>query len=462
MPTIQELSPEIGPGGLLAQALGGLAGNAYRRHLNEQDEMRKRALAQQKQRQEASALQQALSGLPENATPEQQFKAIMGSDISDESKKLALHFYENQAKTNALGAAKTQRNELDKKKLEAAQAKIDLAKKKDEDRANLLRGIFPNLAPPSTQPTSLPPQTQTSTPPEGTQSAPILPDTSQTQPSSPAINPPTQKAFNPADIPDEQIAALATVDPNLAKILQSQKDAASTRLRQEKEFEYKRAAPILEEADEIRRVTPSLRSSLDTILTATDDVGLWDYIANLTHIEPLRTGKGALFLTAGKDFFLGNIRKVGNRPNMWVEQQLIDMQPKIGRSKEANQSVAEFMRFKIDTDEKYAETIDMLENQYKKDLGYVPGNIGVAAHKIIQPYIEKRQKELAYDLRVIHEKENPRTLTDFRKVRKGTPLTVEKAKAFLDRFKGDEKKAMQAAKQLGYEIPDEDIYIRGQ
>lgn len=246
-------------------------------------------------------------------------------------------------------------------------------------------------------------------------------------------------------------------------------DVDERKFKDTRDFEYKRAGPILEEADLIRRTMPNLRNSINTLETSiqSGDLGTLsgDYLANVTGIEGFRSGKGALFLTAGKDFFLNNIGRVGNRPNQWVEQQLVKMQPEIGRSREANESVVEFMKFKVDTDEAFMRTIDQLSDEYKKTLGYVPGDIGVIADKAMKPYVEKRQKQLAYKLRQIHEQEaGKETLSKMEKVPKGTPLTLEKAKALLNYFKDTKdpqermKKAEETARKLGYEIVGEEIY----
>lgn len=236
-----------------------------------------------------------------------------------------------------------------------------------------------------------------------------------------------------------------------------------------RDFEYKRAGPILQQADEMRRAFPQLRASLNTIKDSitSGDLGTFspDWLANVSGLEGFRSGKGALFLTAGKDFFLNNISKVGGRPNQWVEQQLVKMQPEIGRTKEANESVAEFFDFKLDTDEAYVNTLDELSEKYKQELGYVPGDIGAITDKAIKPYVDKREKQLAYKLKVIDEREQgPEALAKLQKVPKGTPLTIQKAKALLDYFKDTEnvdermKKAEEAARKLGYEIVGEEIY----
>lgn len=275
-----------------------------------------------------------------------------------------------------------------------------------------------------------------------------------------------QNAFQ--TIPDSDLSLLSGLPQGVGEIAKSELQRRSNDKKHNlkvAEFEYKRSGPILAEADALRKNMPTLRNSFDTLVNAVQegDIGGFDldYLANATGIEPLRSPKGALFLSAGKEFFLGNLSRVGTRPNQWIEQQLVKMQPEIGRSPEANLSVAEFMKFKLDTDEAWLKAVDTVSEEYKKNVGYVPGDVGVIADKMIKPFVEKRQRELAYDLRQLHEKyQGPKALMKLQKVPKGTPLTIEKAKVFLDRAEGDEARAAEAAKRLGYDIVGEEIYMR--
>jgi len=102
-----------------------------------------------------------------------------------------------------------------------------------------------------------------------------------------------------------------------------------------------------------------------------------------------------------------------------------------------------------------------LEEQYEKDLGYIPGKIGREVENRIKPYAAQRQEELAYDLRRIYESEQgPGKLSEVKKVPNGTPLTIEMAQLLLEKSGDDEAKAEKLAKQMGFTIPDQSIYQR--
>lgn len=293
-------------------------------------------------------------------------------------------------------------------------------------------------------------------------------DNLQETPSGQQFQQPQQGGNSFSNIQDDQLTLLAGLPKgggDIAKAELQRRDNSKKQNLKQAEFEYKRAGPILAEADALRKNIPTLRNSFDTLTNSIKEGNIGgfdlDYLANATGIEPLRSPKGALFLSAGKEFFLGNLSRAGTRPNQWIEQQLVKLQPEIGRNQEANLSVAEFMKFKIDTDEAWLKAVDNVSEQYKQNTGYVPGDVGVIADKMIKPYVEQRQKELAYDLRELHEQYlGPKNLMKLEKVPKGTPLTIEKAKVFLDRAEGNEERAAEAARRLGYDIVGEEIYMR--
>ncbi len=88
---------------------------------------------------------------------------------------------------------------------------------------------------------------------------------------------------------------------------------------------------------------------------------------------------------------------------MWIEQQLADALPKIGRSKEANLIVAEGMKFKVDLAKKRIDLLDDLAEKDKERLGYVQGDVDARASKLLKPYVEQRKKELINDIHKVKQ-----------------------------------------------------------
>ena len=221
------------------------------------------------------------------------------------------------------------------------------------------------------------------------------------------------------------------------------------------------AGDILKRSETQREALPLKESAIRSMRSAiTEGVGTKDYLADILNIEPLRTKAGAQFLTGGKEFLLGNLARAGSRPNQWIEQQISTMAPKIGRSKHANEATLAMLETENDIAKKRLEITDQLAEKYKNTTGVIPASIGRETDTLLREYADKRNDQLAYDLRVLSEREmGQKEMSRLKKVPQGTPLTVEMAKILVSKY-GNEAEKM--AKQLGYTIPDEDIYMRSE
>jgi hypothetical protein len=180
-----------------------------------------------------------------------------------------------------------------------------------------------------------------------------------------------------------------------------------------------------------------------------------DNLAEKFGIEGLRSKEGALFKTAGKEFFLGNISRAGARPNQFIEKQVVEMLPKIGRSTAANLSVARAFRNESDLKKEKIRITRELAQKLESELGYVPKNLGQLRDEKLKIYAEDKQKELNNDLRAIKAIDE-KNIQPFDKVKKGTPISKVVAKAILNQFdKKDSKrveKAQKVANNLGYQF----------
>jgi len=230
-------------------------------------------------------------------------------------------------------------------------------------------------------------------------------------------------AFNPLDISDADIARTAAVDPNLGRELRYAKDSALEQQRYEEgkkreldkenrkyQFEREKLArgeetevskPILMEMNEIRKNIPLQEQAIADIQEATPNVSALDYFADVTGFEPARSAEGAKLKTAIKDFFLSDLSRAGARPNQWIEQQLLDALPKIGRSPEANKVTAEGMKFKVDLAKKRLEIIDRLADEDREKHTFVKGDIDSRAYKEMKKYVVDRQKQLKDNIKKI-------------------------------------------------------------
>ncbi len=164
--------------------------------------------------------------------------------------------------------------------------------------------------------------------------------------------------------------------------------------------------PILQEIDQVRKNIPLQEKAIDDIISASSDVTPLDYFADITGFEPARTESGARLKTALKEFFLSDLSRAGARPNMWIEKQLSDALPKIGRSVEANHIVAEGLKFRVDLAKKRMQTIDELAEKDRDRIGYIKGDIDSRASKLMKPYVEQRQKEMRSNIEMIKKNKN--------------------------------------------------------
>lgn len=240
------------------------------------------------------------------------------------------------------------------------------------------------------------------------------------------------EAFDSAGIPrafsNSYIENRRRQDESIAR-----SDVEKGKMTRQEETEISK--PILLEMNQSRKNIPLQEQAIEDIKNATPEVGSLDYFAEVTGFEPARTASGAKLKTAIKDFFLSDLTRAGARPNMWIEQQLADALPKIGRSKEANLITAEGMQFKVDLAKKRIDIIDELAEQDKKKFGYVKGDIDSRASKLMKPYVEQRKKDLQESIKKIknekpdEEKPSVRMLSPEGEIWDIQPSDVEEAEA---------------------------------
>jgi len=204
---------------------------------------------------------------------------------------------------------------------------------------------------------------------------------------------------------EEQIAAATMADPSIGRMMQSQNEAVEKKLERKARMHTPITTKYFEKINERADVLPQKESALTSMERAISEGDFSafsrDNLADITGIEALRTAKGAEFISSGKEFFLGSLKRAGARPNQWVEQQIQKMLPKIGRSKEANLTVTEALKNELDIEKKQIELSNEIADDLENKLGYVPRNIGSLVMQKMKPYAEQKQKELASTLKDI-------------------------------------------------------------
>lgn len=354
-------------GSALGSALGAFGANKLNRYQNKQAEEQQYQLGQKRQQEQQSILNQALSEA-------QQIYA--NPNLSPQQKQIGL--YKTLTARPDIAQALS-------KQLESTERHGQTQK--------MLSGLFGGQQTEGQQP--------------GIQQQPgNLPDNNQ------PTQGPQQKGFNPLNISDQQIAAVTQLDPNLGKVLQQQKEVALREQREQTKMDFEReqttrkeegeiSKPILLELNQARKNIPLQEQAIIDIKEAAPNVNALDYFADITGFEPLRSAEGAKLKTGIKDFFLSDLTRVGARPNQWIEQQLADALPKIGRSTEANLITAEGLQFKVDLAKKRIETIDKLSEEDRKKYGYVKGDIDSRAYNDMKKYVIERQNQLQKNIKSI-------------------------------------------------------------
>lgn len=250
--------------------------------------------------------------------------------------------------------------------------------------------------------------------------------------------------------PDREVS-----EPAKAELSQRQEER---KLKQEKEKGKIKShtdisQEIIKEAEKEAQTLIPAESALNLMQSAiaNKDLSFWspDNLAELTGIEAFRSPEGALFKTAGKEFFLGSLNRAGARPNQFIERQISEMLPKIGRSTASNLGIARAFQNEIDLKKEKIRLTRDLADDLEKRLGYVPRNIGQLRDEALKVYAETKQKELNNDLRALKAIEE-KSVQPFMKVETGTPVSKVVAEALLRQFNGNVKKAEDEAKKLGY------------
>jgi hypothetical protein len=239
----------------------------------------------------------------------------------------------------------------------------------------------------------------------------------------------------------------------------------------EREFHTKRSYPVVQEAETILQTHPIKKGLLDQQRRdiATGNVeGFPQFMADKLNLEIYRNPEAARFKNISKNRFVESLSELGGagaRPNQFIEQQLTQAQPAIGRSALANQTVLDLEEFIEDMKVQRAKYVEQLAAEDFEKHGYERGDLNARANKLMEPYANKRQDEMAYDIRKRTEDEmDNETLTReivAKNVTKDTPLTVRAARVLMIKNNDDEKKAFEEAKRLGFKIPLDSTYQRG-
>lgn len=285
----------------------------------------------------------------------------------------------------------------------------------------------------------------------------------------PGVNPISQQ---PQQYTPEHVLGAAKISPPIAgavgrlyseqeKKIADQEKAVNKQSNEDRKYHSGISAKAVDKADGLRESIPKKENALALARDAiqTDNLSFFskDKLANITGFEAFRSAKGAQLNTAAKENLLSNMSRVSSRAqNMWFEQRLNSMFPQIGNSREANLTIQEMLEGEVALDKAYIGEFDRLSTQDREKYGYVRDDIEKRARDASKPIEKDIFDRTMYRTRQIYEKELgkdalAKKVTQV--VPSGTPLTVEMAQIFYNKFGKDEKKAEAEAKKHGYRIP---------
>ena len=186
--------------------------------------------------------------------------------------------------------------------------------------------------------------------------------------------------------------------------------------------------------------------------------------------QRLKSATGAQLDAATKHLLFDSLHDVTAKgTNLWLEKVAKSALPGLGKTKEANETLITLALGDLDLKQKKLELQDSLLSEYEKLGIKPPADFEKTVNELLKPYGDQLEKQMAYETRVIYEKEKgPRFLNNLEKVPEGTPLTLEKRDAIIKKTMADPKKpiseatpkerekAKKLAEKLGYTIPTSD------
>lgn len=271
-----------------------------------------------------------------------------------------------------------------------------------------------------------------------------------------------------SNIPEEALVKLtASGDPgaeNFSKNILELRDRAHRRYTEDRKYNTQRSQKYMEGIDQLRSNSRTKRAAIENMKLSIENRDLsfmtQDWWAQTLGKfgQGLVTPEGALLQSSIKEFLLGDLGRLTGRPNMFIEQRILQMAPKIGQTKESNFAMIASLEQQAELEEKRIQLTDEISETYEKQLGYVPGNISKLVDQAMEPFAQDAQNRLAYKLRSLQEQESGLNEISNKKVASGTPLTIEMAQFFVKKY--GKEKAKKRAKSLGYTIPSREEYLR--
>lgn len=290
---------------------------------------------------------------------------------------------------------------------------------------------------------------------------PKVPDMAQNQAQPPPATQQVEDIHKPHTLSDSTLTQMQAVGGPYANLAKAELDRRET--------QKKAAQPHYEQLTKDRLQIQRQRNDLRTGWNAVKERGgkgiTSDTFARM--MGPLWaqavSKSGGQLDAAMKGFTIGDLGEVTGQKNMWLDKMVRDAQASLDKSDTLNETLILGGMARLDLEELRDDTKSDLLDYYMKNGVAIPSNIEETVDKIIKPQATKIQNKLAYDTRAEFEKEQgEKGLRSLAKVPQGTYLTKTRRNYWRDKLHYSSEKMQEKAKELGYEIPSNDMFSVGQ
>lgn len=201
-------------------------------------------------------------------------------------------------------------------------------------------------------------------------------------------------------------------EPGLARISTEKAKLGQKMAAEEKKQSYELAKPTLDRSRELAQDLPYKEAAVlgmeESIKSGNLGAFSLDNLAEITGIEAFRSPEGAAFKTQSKEYFLGNLSRVGSKGlNQMMEKVILQMSPLIGRSNEANLAVSEILHAENDVTRKEVELTNRIATEYKEKYGHFPDNLSERVMDELRPFAIQRQKDTLKKIDEIKDRYEP-------------------------------------------------------
>lgn len=217
-------------------------------------------------------------------------------------------------------------------------------------------------------------------------------------------SPQTQTQFEPqtggtlSSLSDEDVVKLAgspyKQHQDLAKAEMERRKLSNKKTEKQEERAFSVNKPVYDRMNTYRETLPEKELALNRITDAiqSGDINRFtDWAAARVGLDPVRSTQSQILDAAVKELFIGDLKSLpGARLNQFIERNLYNALPGVGKSPEANQEFVESLYTVLDIGKERLKVFDKLSDQYEKAGREPPRNFQKQIDEQLQPYVKKR------------------------------------------------------------------------